>query len=156
MQVAVTKKVSIDQSAGWPEELPVTIYPKHFNLSDRVWLVYVRDMLGDYNVYIGEVVVAGVRREKHLAGANGSLWRYAYYYTVTNAKGNKVLSEYEQWVPEKQVFATKEEALTNMRGATLFVLEQDRKRHSKNLAVTEATIQRVKDSTIELTYASIE
>lgn len=155
--ISVTRKITVNISAGWPEEIPITIYPPHYNLNDRVWLVYVRDLIGSYRVYIGEVVIAAVRQDKRLAGANGRAWRYAYNYMVTTPKGSSISGDsWDNWVFERQLFNTKEQAIENMRGATLFVLQQDRKRHSKYLAVTDATIQQVKDTTTELTYARIE
>lgn len=154
-KINITTKIEVDQHIGWPQELPVTIYPKHYNLNDKIWLVYVRDRIGSYDIFVGEVIVTGVRMERRLAAHSGSLWRYAYYYTIDSRKGNKIFDEWRE-VADYQVFNTKQEAVDNIRNVAIKRIEEDSKRHSKYLAISNNALQQLKDRAIELRYGSIE
>jgi hypothetical protein len=155
-KINITTKIDVKQSMGWPQDVPVTIRPKHYNLNDRVWLVYIRDNLSTYDYFVGEVTIAGVRQEKRMAGTNGILWRYEYWYMVTHKNGKELLGKWwESEVREYQVFASKALALGHLREAALAKLDDDRKHKAKYLAIVDDTIQKVKDTTIELKYGSI-
>lgn len=155
-----TRHLEVKQVEGWPERVPVTIHPPHYNLNDRVWLVYSRDLIGDYQFYVGEVTIASIMQTRRNALKPGdyNYYRYVFRYQISDAKGQKFLdeSEYDTWVSERQLFSTKDEAIIHMRGALLFTLEQDKKRHAKYLAITNDAIQRVKDNTIELRYSPLK
>lgn len=145
--------IGVKQDVGLPQNIPVTIYPKHYNLNDAVWWVHAVNMVDHYNYYVGKVVVNGVRQVKMLAGANGILWRYVYEYQIVTV-GGRDLSD--TWVSERELFATKHDALQNMRGSLLYRLTEDRKQQSKRLAMIGATMQQVKDDIIELRYGGLE